>query len=220
MPELSSSQRLFRIIECSDLMADACVCDDHGNLVFLSVWARDTTIQQFLAQLTLGSDQDGLDRFDLVCEEPGDESDPVTVLVGDVRRLEKRATRVFRRTLFGSMINLWLFDRCCVKPDKSNSTALALLRRDDDHRRDRLWKLVQETCPLPLLDHWRDTVMDLLIERSMLVRLPTAIGPLEGHRLTIDVPALTSALGDLIRAGSLGAAQDDQALREPLRRAA
>ena len=220
MPDPSSSRRLFRIIECSDLMADACVCDDVGNLVFLSVWARDTAIQQFLARLTLGGDQDGLDHFDLVCEEPGDESDPDTVLVGNVGRLEKRATRVFRRTLFGSMVNLWLFDRCCVKPDKSNSTALALLRREDGGRPDRLWTLVQDTCPLPLLDHWRDAVMDLLVERSMLTRLPTALGPLEGHRLAIDVPALTMALGDLIRAGTLGASQDDQASHEPLRRAA
>lgn len=220
MPDPSSSPRLFRIIECSDLMADACVCDDAGNLVFLSVWARDTATQQFLARLTLGTDEHGLDRFDLVCEEPGDESEPVTVLIGNPGRLEKRSTRSFRRTLFGSLVNLWLFDRCCVKPDKSNATALALLRRDAGNRADRLWKLVQDTCPLPLLDHWRDTVMDLLMERSMLARLPTALGPLEGHRLAIDVQALTTALGDLIRAGILGVPQDSSALREPLRRAA
>lgn len=219
MPD-PSSQRLFRIIECSDLMADACVCDDSGNLVFLSVWARDTSVQQFLARLTLGVDENGLDRFELVCEDPGDESDPVTVMVGNVGRLEKRATRVFRRTLFGSMLNLWLVDRHCVKPDKTNSTALALLRREDANRTDRLWALVRDTCPLPLLDHWRDAVMNLLVERSMLVPLPTALGPLEGHRLAIDVPALTTALGDLIRAGILGASQDDRALGEPLRYAA
>ncbi|MCW5706930.1 hypothetical protein [Shinella sp.] len=220
MPDPSSSPRLFSIMECSDLMADACVCDDAGNLVFLSVWARDTAIQQFLARLTLGAGEHGLDRFDLVCEEPGDDADPVTVLVGDARRLEKRATRVFRRTLFGSMVNLWLFDQRCVKPDKSNSTALALLRRDDGNRIDRLWTLVQDTCPLPLLDHWRDTVMTLLMQRSMLVRLPTSLGPLEGHRLAIDVPALTTALGDLIRAGTLGVSQGDQPFSEPLRHAA
>lgn len=219
MPDPSSPTTLFRIVECTDLMADGVVCDDLGNLVFLSVWARDTAIQQFLALLTLGAGEDGLDHFDLVREEKGDESDPLTVLVGNVGRLEKRSTRVFRRTLFGSMVNLWLFDRICVKPDKSNSTALALLRRDDDHRLDRLWTLVQDTCPLPLLDHWRDTVMDLLLERSMLKRLPTAIGPLEGHRLELNVPTLTTALGELIRNGVL-APHQDQSLQEPLRRAA
>jgi hypothetical protein len=37
---------------------------------------------------------------------------------------------------------------------------------------------------------------------EMLTRLPFALGPLEGHRLAIDVPALTQALGELIRSGT------------------
>src|SRR3546814_5296709 len=69
----------------------------------------------------------------------------------------------------------------------------------DLHRLDRLWTLVQDTCPLPLLDHWRDTVLALLQTRRMLTGLPLALGPLEGHRLALDVPALTKALGELIR---------------------
>ena len=42
MPENTSSTTLYRIDECSDVMADACVGDDQGNLIFLSIWARDT----------------------------------------------------------------------------------------------------------------------------------------------------------------------------------
>src|SRR3546814_1748211 len=63
------------------------------------------------------------------------------------------ALPIYRRTLFGSLTNVWLFDRRCVKPDKANASALALLPRDSAHRLDRLWTLVQDTCPLPLLDH-------------------------------------------------------------------
>src|SRR3546814_20526036 len=53
MPATSSDQPLYRIDECSDLMVDACVCGDQGDLIFLSVWARDTAIQQFIGRLTL-----------------------------------------------------------------------------------------------------------------------------------------------------------------------
>ena len=123
----------------------------------------------------------------------------------NVDRLEKRVTRAYRRTLFGSLSNVWLFDRRCVKPDKANASALALLPRDSAHRLDRLWMLVRDTCPLPLLDHWRETVLDLLQSREMLARLPFALGPLEGHRLAIDVPALSLALGSLIRSDALTA---------------
>jgi len=42
MPASTSSSVLYRIDECPDLMADGCIGDEHGNLVFLSVWARDT----------------------------------------------------------------------------------------------------------------------------------------------------------------------------------
>src|SRR3989344_3439019 len=58
MPAHTSST-LYRIDECPDVMADACVGDDQGNLIFLSIWARDTAVQQFLARLTLRRDRQG-----------------------------------------------------------------------------------------------------------------------------------------------------------------
>ena len=63
MPANTSSTTLYRIDECPDVMADACVGDDQGNLIFLSIWARDTAVQQFLARLTLGRDEQGLEQF-------------------------------------------------------------------------------------------------------------------------------------------------------------
>lgn len=201
MPENTFSTTLYCIDECPDVMADACVGDDRGNLIFLSIWARDTAVQQFLARLTLGRDEQGLDQFHIIT----DQGASIPMFIGDVDRLEKRFTRAYRRTLFGSLSNVWLFDRRCIEPDKANAGALALLPRDSVHRLDRLWLLVRDTCPLPLLDHWRETVLELLQAREMLVRLPFALGPLEGHRLAIDVPVLTSALGSLIRSDALTA---------------
>jgi hypothetical protein len=216
MPAPSSTKLLYRIDECPDLMADGCVGDEQGNLVFISVWARDTAVQEFLARLTLGRDPQGLNQFHLITEQGAS----IPVFVGNVENLEKRSTRVFRRTLFGSMVNLWLFDRRCVKPDKANASALALMPRTCAHRLDRLWTVVKETCPLPLLDHWRDTVMHVLQSQQMLIDLPFSLGPLEGYRLTIDVSALTKVLGDLIRNGSLNATQYELASNAPLQRVA
>ena len=199
MPKPSSPSPLYRIDECPDLMADSYVGDEQGNLVFLSLWARDTAVQAFIARLTLGPNEHGLDQFHIVTEQGG----AIPVFVGNVDNLEKRTTRAYRRTLFGSLTNLWLFDKRCVSPDRANASALALLSSDATHRIDRLWRLTQDTCPLPLLDHWRDPVLALLRSRQMLTELPRALGPLEGHRLALDVPALTTALGQLIRSGTL-----------------
>lgn len=211
-----SSKTLYRIDECPDLMADACVGDEQGNLIFLSIWARDTAVQEFLARLTLGRNEQGLDQFHLITADGGS----LPMVIGSVDRLEKRAARIYRRTLFGSLSNVWLFDKRCIRPDKANASALALLPRDSAHRLDRLWMLVRETCPLPLLDHWRDTVLDLLQNRQMLSRLPCALGPLEAHQLTIDVSALTQVLGDLIRDGTLGVSDDESVSDVPLWRVA
>lgn len=201
MPAPSSEHPLFRVDECSDLMADACVCGEQGDLVFLSVWGRDTAIQQFLARLTLGRDEDGLDQFHLVTEQGGS----VPVFVPSAERLEKRLTRSYRRTLFGSLVNLWLFDSRCIRPDKSSASALALLPRSAGDPSSRLWHLVKDTCPLPLLDHWRSPVLGLLREHGMLQDLPVALGPLRGFRLGLDVTVLTDALSTLIREGELTA---------------
>ena len=42
-------------------------------------------------------------------------------------------------------------------------------------------------------------MLEMLRTRSMLTRLPLALGPLEGFSLAIDVPALTQAIGESIR---------------------
>lgn len=196
-----SPRHLYRIDECPDLMADACISDESGHLVFLSVWARDTAIQQFIARLTLGTKEDGLDQFHILTEQ----GHSVPVFVGNVDSLEKRLTRAYRRTLFGSLVHLWLYDRRCTAPDKANARALALVPKDSPETMARLWRLVQDTYPLPLLDHWQDTVMSLLRQNEMLTRLPRLLGPMEAHRLSIDVPRISEHLGSLIRSGHLAA---------------
>jgi len=215
MPTHTSPQPLYRIDECPDLMADGCISDEHSNLIFLSVWARDTAVQEFLARLTLSRAEQGLDQFHLITDQAS-----IPILVGNTDNLEKRTTRAFRRTLFGSMVHLWLYDRRCVRPDKANASALALLPKDVSNHTERLWALVRETCPLPLLDHWRDAVLALLQSQAMLTCLPFALGPLEGHRLALDIPALTTALGELIRNGTLGVSPYELTSGKPLRRVA
>lgn len=213
MPKRLSPSPLCRIAQLPDLMLDGCVCDERNTLIFASLWGRDTAVQEFVARLTLRSDEKGIDHFHVITEEDTE----LSVFVGNVDTLEKRTTRTFTHTLFGSMVHLWIFDRRCVKPDKSNATALAILAKNASLRDRRLWKLVQQTCPLPLLDHWGDTVMGLLRSEGMLSSLPFALGPIEGYRLAISVPSLAAALGDLIRQGALDVIPHEPPNREPLR---
>ncbi len=195
---MSCSTQLFQIEECPDLYVDACVCDEQRNLVFLSAWGRDTALQEFLARLTLGSAENGLDQFHIVA---GGRSLPV---FPNADLLEKRTTRQFRGTLFGSLLHCWLFDRRCAQPDLASHFAYALLQRElGADPVQRLWPLVMETCPLPLLQHWREPVMEVLTQHEMLAPLPGAVGDVSAWRLALQLDVLEPILGDLIRRGLL-----------------
>jgi hypothetical protein len=191
---------LYRLAECQDIMADACVCDDTNRLVFLSLWGRDTAVQQFLARLELSpSEDDRLDQFHLVSAE----NTAIPVGVPDTDGLKKITTRAYQRTLFGSLVHSWLFDFRCIRPDKANSSALSILPKGHPNRTQRIWSLVQDTCPLPLLSHWSDTVLELLMSQDMLLSLPFALGQVEGIRIKLDVEVLKIELGNRIRSGIL-----------------
>lgn len=141
--------QLFHVEECPDLYVDACICDEQRNLIFLSAWGRDTAMQEFLARLSLGPAENGLEQFHIIMNE---QRIPV---FPDAEVLEKRTTRQLRGTLFGSLLHLWLFDQRCAQPDRANLYAYALTdpTQQPFHR---LWQMVVDTCPLPFLPHWRD----------------------------------------------------------------
>ncbi|CAI8925007.1 hypothetical protein [Pseudomonas chlororaphis] len=191
-----SPTQLFQIEECPDLYVDACVCDETRNLVFLSAWARDTALQEFLARLTLGSAENGLDQFHIIQDG---RSIPV---FPNADLLEKRTTRQFRGTLFGSLLHLWLFDKRCTHPDRANHFAYALLEQGAAPHH-ALWPLITETCPLPLLQHWREPVLEVLVQHQMLQPLPGALGAINAWRLNLQLDVLEPTLGDLIRRGCL-----------------
>lgn len=195
MPQLPPPT-LYQIDEFPDIYVDACVCDDQRNLVFFSAWGRDTALQEFFARLTLGRAEGGIEQFHLAVER---HSLPV---FPNADRLEKRTTRQFPGTLFGSLLHVWLFDSRCVTPDMANHFAYALLR-DGDEPLQKLWPLVITTCPLPLLQHWRKPVMQLLSDYGMLSPMAGSLGPVVAWRLAISIDALELALGELIRAGQL-----------------
>lgn len=193
---MTSTTQLFQIEECPDLYVDACVCDEERNLVFMSLWARDTALQEFLARLTLGPAEGGLDQLHIIHDGRS------LLIFPNADKLEKRTTRQYRSTLFGSLLHLWLFDPRCAQPDQATHTAYALLTPDEDAT-NRLWPLVIETCPLPLLPHWRGPMMKVLTQLQMLKPLPGALGAISAWQLNLQLAPLEQALGDLIRQGQL-----------------
>lgn len=152
---------LFKLRELSDLFADACVRDEAGQLMFLSLYGRDTAIQQLLAAFTLKVNEGGFDSFHL--QDPAGESH--LVHVGNADRLEKFTGKLPRDNLFGNLVHLWLYDPTLIRPDRSNRVAWVLVDGVDapfnqaEDIRTRVWGLYKLLSPVPLLDTWQQAVL-------------------------------------------------------------
>jgi hypothetical protein len=193
------------ILDAPGLFADAVLTDEGNNLLFLSLWGRDTAVQEFRARLSLPVREGGLDSFRL-----GRENNKLFVQLGDPERLISDSGRTSPRMIFGSLVHLWLYDRLAVEPDRANRRALVLYQTDEltstkrqSSLNDRLWSQVMETCHLPLLPQWRNIILNTFESQGWITTL-------KGTRLcayTIDLgdDAVETTISQLIHSGKLTA---------------
>jgi len=210
---------LASILECPDLSVDACVVDKQTHeLIFISVWGRDTAVQQLLARLTLDST-----AAESLKSGIGLKIGPSTrpVFFHDTDKLEKRTSREYPGTLFGSLLNLWLFHPQCTVPDSSQHSAYVLLQTPKAQQeadpassrsgdwpqvtRARLASALLNLAPFPILPEWADVALDEVQKQQMLSQQETLFGDVLGYRLNLDVDRLEQAISDLIRSDQLTA---------------
>lgn len=192
---------LYAVREFGDVFVDAVVRDELGELVFLSLYGRDTVILQFLATFSLPSGQGGRRDFTLV---RGFEQHCIGM--AEPEKLQKLTGRLPRNNLFGNLTHTWLYREEAIKPDRVNRRAL-LLRYDETEAAfaDRTWLLLRELCPVPLLDHWRQPLMTAL-GAELIVPLAAGdappIGSVDGARLRVpesfeQIVSMAVAMGAL-----------------------
>jgi len=207
------------ILECPDLIVDACVVDKQTHdLIFISVWGRDTAVQQLLARLTLDSTAAESLKSGIGLKV-GSHTRPV--FFHDTDKLEKRTSREYPGTLFGSLLNLWLFHPQCTAPDSSQHSAYVLLQPPKAQQeaepalshlgdlpqatRARLASALLNLAPFPILPEWADVALDEVQKQQMLSQQETLFGDVLGYRLHLDVDRLEQAISGLIRSYQLTA---------------
>ncbi|GEN25161.1 hypothetical protein HCU01_31100 [Halomonas cupida] len=129
--------------------------------MFLSLWGRDTAIHELMAKLTLPIGEGGLDSLTLMGERP-------VRLHLNRDRPGKRTTRTYRQTRFGSLLNLWLFDQCYQEPDRANRQCYAIFNERDSlqNKSAMPWSRLRDLMAYPLPNHWRPTIVQLLLEHG------------------------------------------------------
>ena len=153
---------LYKIDEVSDLYVDAFLTDQ-SQLVFLSVWGRDTALQEFFARLTLPKSEQGLREIHL---ENLNTNQTHFIDIPDIEKLEKTTGRA-QSKLFGQLSHVFIYDKLAVKPDALNNRALLFYL---DEKPD-IWEIVKEACHLPLLDHWKETVLSTFEQQGWIQTL-------------------------------------------------
>jgi len=169
MPE----SHLMQLDAAPELFADAMLVDAYDNLLFLSLWGRDTALQEFLARVSLANHEGGLDRFFLnVGIKTNGEPQRKLVQIGKADRLNHHTGRMPTNNVFGNMAHLWLFDQLIAEPDLANRRTMALFKQGETAHAQtahhRIWQLAKAICHLPLLDHWADAVINIFYEREWI----------------------------------------------------
>ncbi len=198
-PSATETPTLHEVQGIYGIFCDAVVTDAASNLVFTSLWGRDTAVQELLARLTVSVGEGGLDSFAVVVS-----GRRLMVYPRDVERLGKHTGRMPKGNLFGEMVNLWLFDPITLEPDRVNRRAI-LLGRDAVIDQNRLWQLVRDVCHLPLLDSWQSILMSTFVERDWVKPMPHCIG-ISAMLIELGSEEVETLVGELIRAGRLTAA--------------
>ncbi|WP_417329711.1 hypothetical protein [Halomonas cupida] len=194
---MTTQPRLRRLEEAPELFLDSYVADS-DSAVFLSLWGRDTAIHELMAKLTLPIGEGGLDSLTLMGERP-------VWLLLNRDRLGKRTTRTYRQTRFGSLLNLWLFDQRCQEPDRANRQCYAIFN-ERDSQQDKsamLWARLRDLAAYPLLDHWRPTIVQLLLEHEAIRMLDQTSERLSGVWIDLSLPSVQEAIGQRIHSGEL-----------------
>lgn len=172
----------------SDLYADACVRGENGELLLLSLYGRDTSVLQFMSAFSVPGDQGGLLHAGEATFTLADEGVRHTVFVPEPERLQKFTGRFPDRNLFGSLTHSWLYDPVLVQLDRPGGAAW-LVSDEREVPRSQLWALIRDLSPLPLLDHWRDPLLDGLGDRLCMplgcFSYPP-LGKVGGVRVTLE----------------------------------
>lgn len=148
-----------RIEQIDDVYVDGLLV--HADrLAFVSFFGTDTRCQEILAKMSLKPTENGFLGSTLTFLGDGGVATPA--FVSHARQLEARKGHMPADGLFSDRLcHVMIYDPVLTCPDRSSRCG-ALIKRGDERtfEVDQLWTLVTETVPLPLLDEWREPLLD------------------------------------------------------------
>ncbi len=148
---------MYQLNEISGIFADACVARSDQSLAFMSVFGRDTAMQQLRAGITL-SGQSGYPSLSFTASDGSLGLTPFKVLLDNNKYLDDSQRTKVRLAPFGSLAQCFIVDERCLTIDKANARA-TLLTQGRRVEASSIWSTIAELSPVPLLEHWQEAVL-------------------------------------------------------------
>jgi hypothetical protein len=195
---------MFILHEQSDVFVDACASDHHAQLLFVSVYGRDTSVQQLMARLHQSTSQGGVESLSLLSHHGAKPA--LQVLVGEAKRLQKTVGRMPKTGLLGNLVHAWIFDPLLWEVDHAMRSAwvfqrLDVMRTAQQGLEYEAWRFIKDLSPVPLLDAWAEEVTAHVRSAGGFVQ-PPVIGDIQTTRIELaeDFPQWVS---EAVKQGSL-----------------
>ena len=148
------------------VFCDGLLVNHDDELLFMSIWGRDTDIAEVVARLTLSDHPDGVRAFNARGEGVA-----MRVTVPSPKLLDKQQGRS-PRSVFGDLIQLFVYASNLQQPDRVSREAWAIYRIEDTASGPPdVWPLVMETCHVPLLPKWREPVLQAFTARRWITQI-------------------------------------------------
>lgn len=155
---------MYRIEHCSDVFVDACIRNEAGILMFVSVYGRDTAIKELMARIQLGKGEHGLSELKLKGHDEH-QGETHVATINNANDLGKLTGRL-PKCLYGNLTHAWIFDPAIRAPDKGAGQAWIIEPTIEDKRQlkalveTRIWNAICHLASIPLLPHWREVVLN------------------------------------------------------------
>ncbi len=151
---------MVTIKEQSYVFCDAFVGNDYG-ILFMSVWGRTSSVQQFIARMELPYHEGGIETLNFNAHDIFDGS--CAFSIPNTKNLTKISGRV-PGTIYGADLSqMFVYDKLATRLDHSNHKAV-VLENNNVISDAQLWTLVKELSSIPLLDHWQKKVLSICYE--------------------------------------------------------
>lgn len=167
--EVAETEAFMEIREVHGIYVDAVLTDEADNLIFISLWGRDTSIRELQARITLGDTDSGLTGLNIYRSGTGVKK---YVDLFNAASLEQITGRI-SDSIFGDLVHCFLYQKAVVYPDLANHRSI-LIHQDGVSEADHIstmWNIIKAICPVPLLDHWCDVLLPIMKESGMISSL-------------------------------------------------